>query len=312
MVAERVVEISDPKTDQSACTSSASSVPPSMMSKKEVASLIRYGANAIFEAGRGNDYTDDDLEVLLGSKGVERSESSSLEAPKRFLEEIDLRELDGIMYERKDGVGSGSLALEKSMMNKDGALGEILGKRNRKQRVALIDGDEMAKEEGKDWKRSDSSRKKTRKNWSHMDTCLICNELTNSDQNGNLKGKPAALQCAHCPRTAHASCLESFNRTPSSSSGGISGFTCFQHRCKGCDRTTSAAGGLLFRCVSCPSAFCEDCLQEDSVESIGRWREVEKLGYVSKQAYWIKCERCLGGVDEDEEFEVNEGSANKG
>jgi hypothetical protein len=29
--------------------------------------------------------------------------------------------------------------------------------------------------------------------------------------------------------------------------GGVGGYSCPQHRCTGCDRSTAAAGGLLFR-----------------------------------------------------------------
>ena len=57
-------------------------------------------------------------------------------------------------------------------------------------------------------------------------------------------------------------------------------------------------GGLLFRCMNCMTAYCEDCLPQDEIESIGRCRDLEALGYDSKQSYYIMCPSCciLDGV----------------
>jgi hypothetical protein len=60
-----------------------------------------------------------------------------------------------------------------------------------------------------------------------------------------------------------------------------------------CTATTSS-----IRCTTCPTSLCEDCLPEDDVESVGRWSAIESLGYRSKQAYWIRCEKCLNGTKE--------------
>jgi SWI/SNF-related matrix-associated actin-dependent regulator of chromatin subfamily A member 5 len=62
---------------------------------------------------------------------------------------------------------------------------------------------------------------------------------------------------------------------------------CSQHNCAVCQRNTSQSGGMLFRCVrglsvsvrivanpmyrcqTCPQAFCEDCLPEGDIDAIG-------------------------------------------
>ena len=46
------------------------------------------------------------------------------------------------------------------------------------------------------------------------------------------------------------------------------------------------------------TAYCEDCLPQDEIESIGRCRDLEALGYDSKQSYYIMCPSCciLDGV----------------
>ena len=44
---------------------------------------------------------------------------------------------------------------------------------------------------------------------------------------------------------------------------------CRQHSCIMCSRSTGDAGGMLFRCQTCPQAFCEDCLPQDDIDAIG-------------------------------------------
>lgn len=42
-------------------------------------------------------------------------------------------------------------------------------------------------------------------------------------------------------------------------------FQCRHHWCNACGRKAQAAGGMLFRCESCPFAFCEDHLPKTAV-----------------------------------------------
>jgi len=95
--------------------------------------------------------------------------------------------------------------------------------------------------------------------------------------------------CSRCPRVFHASCQ------------GLSqaeirkGFVyCGQHSCASCHRNATAAGGMLFRCRTCPQAFCEDCLPSGDIDAIGDiLPEFELLGYgKSTSAYYIKCHDC--------------------
>lgn len=39
-------------------------------------------------------------------------------------------------------------------------------------------------------------------------------------------------------------------------------YRCPQHNCGECGKTTADAGGLLFRCRSCPQSYCDDCLPD--------------------------------------------------
>ena len=51
------------------------------------------------------------------------------------------------------------------------------------------------------------------------------------------------------------------------------------------------------------TSYCEDCLPQDEIEGLGRYKAFEELGYISKQAYYIRCPVCIAddtGVDIDE------------
>lgn len=96
------------------------------------------------------------------------------------------------------------------------------------------------------------------------------------------------IKCAHCPFIFHQSCITS--HLDNSRVSGM--FICPHHRCTICNRSTAAAGGLLFRCIACVTSYCEDCLPQDEIESIGRCRKLEHLGYDSKQSYFIRCSYC--------------------
>ncbi|TPX62874.1 hypothetical protein PhCBS80983_g00145 [Powellomyces hirtus] len=72
------------------------------------------------------------------------------------------------------------------------------------------------------------------------------------------------------------------------------GFKCPQHRCVTCDKSTADAGGLLFRCQSCPNAYCEDCNNWDEMTPLGDvLPEFLLLDFPKvSQAYFIRCPEC--------------------
>ena len=69
-------------------------------------------------------------------------------------------------------------------------------------------------------------------------------------------------------------------------------FSCPHHCCSSCRRSTASAGGLLFRCSDCLTAYCEDCLPQEDVEGDGRNEFLELQAYISKQAFFILCNGC--------------------
>ncbi|GJJ09319.1 hypothetical protein Clacol_003541 [Clathrus columnatus] len=124
-------------------------------------------------------------------------------------------------------------------------------------------------------------RMKTKKSdWEHENTCLDCWD------GGDL------ICCDRCPRVYHEDCR-------GITQGKLSTI-CSQHVCADCGRNTNAAGGMLFRCRTCPSALCEDCLPNGDLTAIGSsLPELEALGFGEiPQAYWIYCEDCCTHRDE--------------
>lgn len=68
--------------------------------------------------------------------------------------------------------------------------------------------------------------------------------------------------CTKCPVAYHQDCFVDFCNQHGCSQWGE---RCSHHNCIKCNRCTSNAGGILFPCQSCPNAFCEDCLQSETV-----------------------------------------------
>lgn len=318
----------------------------STMSKGELASLIRFGANAVFESAGNTQISDCDLDKLLERQGRDKpsitvenknltassssSSSSSTSAPlsadekasasasaaaaamsaglamddleavqaalrdrMELLTEVDLRQLGNTLYtKRKSKPKSEGIDVKNIVGMEDGDCAEIEesagNKRIRKERVVMIDGkgtgyggavpvlvDSIDVPAGP----APISRHRSRA-WTHMPFCAFCARSKSTDINSICK-------CAHCPRVFHTKCMEE-RGIPK----GTGMFICPHHKCASCSRSTAAAGGLLFRCTGCLTSYCEDCLPQDEIESIGRCRSMEDLGYESKQSYYIVCPSC--------------------
>jgi len=101
------------------------------------------------------------------------------------------------------------------------------------------------------------------------------------------------LRCRNCPRVMSLGCARLVTRPRM-------GWQCPQHHCKSCNRTASEAGGLMFRCVGCPTAFCAECNGEtpfDAVEANAEW---EALGfYLPKSFEYVRCGDCLAKGEEE-------------
>ncbi|THH16507.1 hypothetical protein EW146_g4141 [Bondarzewia mesenterica] len=124
-----------------------------------------------------------------------------------------------------------------------------------------------------------STRKKMKSSEdTHEDWCLYCRD------GGEL------VLCHFCPRVFHAACTGYTDAEIRRASF----MACGQHACAKCFRNTGQAGGMLFKCRTCPNAFCEDCLPSGDIEAIGEvLPEFEILGHAQKtSSFYIRCEDC--------------------
>ncbi|GAA5858503.1 hypothetical protein JCM8547_007336 [Rhodosporidiobolus lusitaniae] len=127
-----------------------------------------------------------------------------------------------------------------------------------------------------------NSKRDVKSKFAHEEYCHSC-------QDGGL-----LYECTGCPRVYHGGGCSGYEEEDLKS---MPMYYCPQHTCHECQRSTSSAGGLLFRCQLCPGAWCEDCLASDQrdVEVAGdTLPELEVLGFGKRsQAYWNRCADCL-------------------
>ncbi|KAF8577385.1 hypothetical protein K439DRAFT_1418275 [Ramaria rubella] len=133
-------------------------------------------------------------------------------------------------------------------------------------------------------------KKGKRAAWEHEDYCIVCRD------GGEL------LCCQFCPRVFHAACLglpTHAQRLPM--------VQCTQHACMDCGRKSSEAGGMLFRCRTCPATHCQDCLPEGEINAVGPTIPQHLLlgyGEVS-QAYWVHCQECSTRFETDKQWAID-------
>ena len=76
-------------------------------------------------------------------------------------------------------------------------------------------------------------------------------------------------------------------------------YVCSHHRCSQCSKNTEAAGGLLFACESCPSAYCEDCRPSQS-RILGHSERFKELGFTTNRTVYIHCSEMCTNVAKTE------------
>jgi hypothetical protein len=118
---------------------------------------------------------------------------------------------------------------------------------------------------------------KAGRDYPHADVCQVC------WTDGTL------YCCDHCPAAYHAECVGETARSLERANP----WACPHHACGTCGRKAAAAGGLIFRCECCASAFCEDHLPEDVIGAgriVGECQRFVRLGQTHPaQACFIHC-----------------------
>ncbi|PLB47204.1 hypothetical protein P170DRAFT_428415 [Aspergillus steynii IBT 23096] len=96
------------------------------------------------------------------------------------------------------------------------------------------------------------------------------------------------IDCAICPRAFHQKCLEDIDMLKWS----INRIICPQHACYECGKKAPQAGGLLFPCLKCVKAYCEDCLNWPGTKFVGENRLHKDLGHAPSSSFYIECVGC--------------------
>lgn len=125
---------------------------------------------------------------------------------------------------------------------------------------------------------SPATKKKSKAKHDTEDWCIYCRD------GGDV------ILCTSCPRVFHPKC----HGVTAAQLRKLPMVFCPQHKCSVCDRSTAEAGGMLFRCQTCPQAFCEDCMPQGDIDAVGEvLPEFVLLGYgATSTAYYIRCHDC--------------------
>lgn len=202
------------------------------------------------------------------------------------MERVECAVLDGVKYQRQVDAGEVSpIELSRS----DRRVGKnttviINGFAIHKESLQCADWEAVPTMAGKDPRLADPKREKVPP-IQHQDYCQVCHD-----------GGEVTV-CSGCPRVYHYECLsEQFQ----SKATRKTGFHCSQHQCFDCDKNTSDAGGLIYRCRWCEKGYCEDCLDWETAKLIGGTiPEFDMLEHVSKNAWYVECHNCLQQAKED-------------
>ncbi|KAL5051948.1 P-loop containing nucleoside triphosphate hydrolase protein [Aspergillus fruticulosus] len=97
------------------------------------------------------------------------------------------------------------------------------------------------------------------------------------------------IECETCTRSFHVRCLDAEDMDYASKGQSI---ICPHHYCCTCGKTASDAQRLLFNCLKCPRAYCENCLDWGRTNFVGGNPTAEALGYVPRNAFFIECVGC--------------------
>jgi len=287
-------------------------------STSELLASLKFGSNAIFSSS--NDMpTDDDIAKLtdrsrseattggLLTGGVANS-AKDYDTEKKLtsvatFEGVDFRKLRDASSQDKDKTKRGATLNKLKQEWKAVQYGEDTvmgkGKRQKTSRIVQMNGlgsgygaksvpvlamNNYGLEQGEPsvWKETKRTvqvpkYKEHRKSFVNQDFCQTCGD------GGVL------ILCPRCPISVHEHCCGLAARNFQS---------CSHHRCSLCNKTVQGAGGLLYPCQSCPSAFCGDCLPEQDLRFLGNsLPRFDVLGHGATNNYhYIHCSKQCENV----------------
>ncbi|KAN0080357.1 P-loop containing nucleoside triphosphate hydrolase protein [Tylopilus felleus] len=267
--------------------------------KAELMDILRKGSSAISREETGMDFgrflnapIDSILEESRAREGVrdarmkkELDESAvKVEETEKLLqdaEEEERRLLSGVA-QVQSRLFEGQVVHREQNNQQIAQEWKELQKRARTDRLVVVDGihvlaDYMGCDEPTDNAKS-APKKRSRAKYDSEDWCIYCRD------GGEV------VVCSQCPRVFHPEC---HGITPAELKS-LPSIPCSQHNCAECNRNTAQSGGMLFRCQTCPQAFCEDCLPQGDIDAVGDvLPEFTLLGFGAQTtAYYIRCHDC--------------------
>ena len=241
-----------------------------------LAADLRFGADALFKSAQGKEPSDEELDALCDRSPGGEARRAALACMQQTgtvsAEALAEVPLPLTSYLGPEGAEMRRSALEAARQAQEDAK-RTVGERVRTTVTVQIDGFavkrsnlygleegepsvwdvEAAGKGGKSGRPAALPKRKVLvagRDYGHSAYCQVCWE------GGDL------FCCNYCPAVYHAKCV------------GISAkalerahaWSCPHHQCSECDRKSAACGGLLFRCESCATAYCEDHLPEEVME----------------------------------------------
>lgn len=282
------------------------------LSSTELLASLKFGSNAIFSS-ENNIPTDSDIGKVTDRNRNEDASDGLLQGgvantagdfdkdkkltDTRTFEGVDFRKL--LVDQKKDGdkkakrgahltklkqewkevhydedtvMGKGRRTKKNRIVNLNG-MGSGYGSRN--VPVLALNDYDLQSGEPSVWKETKKSsttpqKKERTKRFINQDFCQACGD------GGEL------ILCPRCPISVHEKCCGLHAQHFQS---------CSHHRCVMCDKNAHGAGGLLYPCQSCPSAFCGDCVPKEKMRFLGPGLpRFEKLGLKPNNLYhYIHC-----------------------
>ena len=259
----------------------------------EVLAALQFGADKIFRGDKGRMPTDEELDVIIDRSAAFQLEKDSVQVCRGEADSAAscLEEAKLSAAEFANG-GVQQVPISSYLLNgtdyrqyKSSSLQDLANewkdsKRERSSTTVVIDGHVVSKSSIRDqqklqaWAMTTPKKKQKREQFEHSCLCQHCWEA------GEL------FLCDLCPAAYHARCLG----LTSADMLRMKRFTCPHHTCVGCDRKSSAAGGLLLACEGCSNSYCEDCLPED-VEIVDDSERFENLKFKKPSTVcYIQCD----------------------
>jgi len=278
----------------------------------ELLATLKFGADALFRSDAGAEPSEEELDALC-----DRSAGGDARRAALGEQRLDASAAKSVADFRGDGQPLSTFVLcgedftQQRAKAQQGGQDELAGiaaeflersQRERKSTTTMVDGfavkranmysmeagepsvfqSETAAVEAPDAQQQqadDGKRHMERagRDYPHADVCQVC------WTDGTL------YCCDQCPAAYHAECVGETAKALERANP----WACPHHACSVCARKAAAAGGLLFRCECCASAFCEDHLPEDVITNgriVGECARFQRLGQTHPaQACFIHC-----------------------